>query len=331
MKSFNKYMASMKIDEALIKKNTSLNQISYRPNSKEELRKIIQKKIDKMNSRNSTNLHLADIDVSRIDNMNSLFMGLSGYENIKRINIYNWDTSNVESFSYMFALLDKLEEIIGIEDINTSNVESFDSMFLECKKLKKIDISKWNTSKSTVFTGMFKDCKNLSEIIGIENIDISNAYYTTSMFHNCASLEKIDINNWKTDRLYSMALMFKGCKKLKQVRIGKINMENVSSIESLFENCNALADIDDLSNWDLQSLRMGNKAFKKCYNLVTIKGLDNWFKISIRQQKKDLSEMFSECVNLKDIGDIGYWKFVRNKKNMFNNTNIENIPEWYYR
>ena len=114
MKTFNKYI-SESINEALIKKNTSLNKINYKPKNKEELKRIIKDKITKMIDQKSSNLYLADIDVSEISDMNSLFMGIPGSLNIKKINVAGWNTSKVESMGYMFGLHNNLEEISGIE------------------------------------------------------------------------------------------------------------------------------------------------------------------------------------------------------------------------
>lgn len=331
MKTFNKYI-SESINEALIKKNTSLNNIKYHPKTKEELKSIIREKLDKMVEQNSSNLYLADIDVSEVDDFNSLFMGMSNSLNIKRINILGWNSSKVDSMMYMFALLNNLEEIQGIEDLDMTNVERMSFMFLECKKLKKLDLSKWNTENVTSMSGMFKDCQQLTEIIGIENIKTKQTLYMHDMFYNCFKLKKIDINKWNTSQVMTMESMFKNCKSLKEIKIGKIDTQWVSTMVSMFENCQQLVDIDDLSGWDLHSLTSSKKMFKKCYNLIKIKGLDNWFKDK-KQMPKDMDEMFMECVNLRDIGDIEHWnansRYIRKSKNMFKNTNIDTIPTWY--
>ena len=327
MKTFNKYI-SESINEALINKNTKISTYNYFPKTKEELKRIIKDKIAKMVSQKSSNLYLDDIDVSKIDDMNSLFMGIPGSLNIKKIDVTGWNTSKVESMGYMFGLLNNLKEISGIEDFHTENVERMSYMFLECKKLKKINLSNWNIKKVTSLSGMFKDCQRLTEIIGLENLKTDVLLYTNDMFYNCFKLEKIDINNWNTSNLFSTANMFRNCKKLTDVKIGKIDTSHIASMESMFENCQSLVNIDDLSNWDLQALSTFKKMFKKCYNLIKIKGLDNWFKGN-RQQRKYMDEMFAECVNLKDIGDIDYWRFIDSKKDMFKNTNIDNIPKWY--
>ena len=326
MKYFNDY-----ISEGLIKKNSSLRNIKYKPKDKIELRTIIREKISKMNDDKINLLYLADIDVSDITDMDTLFSGYLASNIVKKIDISGWNTKNVQTMANMFAFCEYVDEIFGLDDLDISNVERMSSMFHDCSKLEKIDISKWDFRKVNSMVGMFRNCKKLKEIVGIENIKTDSLTYASGIFYNCWKLTKLDLNNWNTSNLYSVDHMFYGCKGLKEVRIGNFNMKDVPSIESLFENCQSLQDIDDLSNWYLPSLHNLAKAFKKCFNLVRIKGLDNWFKNGKYFQYKDLEDMFNQCINLKDIGDISHWDNIHNCRNTFKDTNIDNLPSWYYK
>ena len=325
MKSFNKY-----VFDALISKKSEINKINYKVKSKDELKDVIRKKTKDMIAKGSHLLYLSDIDISELDNLQMLFIGVIGNKNIYKIDISSWDTKNVTDMSYMFEYLEDLTDIIGLENLDVSKVERMNSMFSNCKKLQTLDLSKWKTHNLESMSSMFCNCIKLKEIKGIESFDTTSLNFIRELFRGCSSLESIDLNNWKIKEIYSLENLFKNCKKLKSVKIGNLNTDSVSCIDSMFENCQALKDIDDLSKWNMSYLSSAKKAFKKCYNLISIKGLDNWFKGSYQLNNKDFTEMFAECINLKDIGDIDYWKSIGKAKGMFKNTNIENLPSWYW-
>ena len=72
---------------------TKFSAYSYKPETKEELEKIIKERI----SKEGQNCDLNDIDVSLINDMSFLFYG-SNFNG----NISNWNTSNVKD---MFMML----------------------------------------------------------------------------------------------------------------------------------------------------------------------------------------------------------------------------------
>ena len=85
MKSLSRY-----IQEKLIIKKS--NQYKYLPQSKEELKAIIEKRIkDEGNE-----VDLNDIDTSNITDMSGLFEGTNFNGDISK-----WDVSNVTDMSYM--------------------------------------------------------------------------------------------------------------------------------------------------------------------------------------------------------------------------------------
>ena len=80
------------IQEKLVIKNKSKN-YKYFPETKKELREIIEQRIKKEDK----NVDLNDIDVSKITDMSTLFSGLEFNGDIS-----NWDVSGVENMSGMF-------------------------------------------------------------------------------------------------------------------------------------------------------------------------------------------------------------------------------------
>ena len=130
-------------EKLVIKKS---NQYKYFPQSKLELREIIENRIkDEGNE-----VDLNDIDVSNITDMSYLF----SYINFNG-DISMWDVSNVTNMGYMFY---------------------------DCKSFNK-DISQWDVSKVTNMHGMFCGCDKFNK--DISNWDVSNVNKTTNMFAGC--------------------------------------------------------------------------------------------------------------------------------------------------
>ena len=117
MKTLSQYIS----EKLIIRKNKS-NGYKYHPETKEELKDIILKRIkDEGNE-----VDLNGIDVSKITNMSDLFENLVDFNG----DISRWDVSNVTDMSYMFY---------GCENFNQ-------------------DISGWDVSNVTDMFNMFKFC-----------------------------------------------------------------------------------------------------------------------------------------------------------------------------
>ena len=110
MESLTHYIQEKLIIKKSTTKKNKFTNYKYFPKSKYELKNIIFKRIkDEGNE-----VDLNDIDVSKINDMSSLFENLKDFNG----NISHWDVSHVTDMRYMFC---------------------------ECKSFNK-DISAWNVS-----------------------------------------------------------------------------------------------------------------------------------------------------------------------------------------
>ena len=187
MKSINNYIS----EKLVINRNTKASiGHTYFPKSTEELALNILDIFDENRNEDIIDLNCIDISNHNIESLSYLFNTL-GLENIKKIDISNWDVSNIK---YMT------------------------SMFKNCKKLESIgDISNWNTKSLYGCAFMFNNCINLRHIGDISNWNTSNLHNINYMFYGCEKLSDIgDLNKWdisKIDKKYYMNLPFGGCKK----------------------------------------------------------------------------------------------------------------------
>ena len=159
-----------RINEALkIGKNLSEWSVySCQPKTKKELKEIIKDRI----SKEGTKCDLNDIDVSLIDDMDSLF-----YDSDFTGDISEWNVSNAKNIQNMFRF-SKFNGDISKWDV--SSVENTSHMF-ENSKFNN-DISKWNTSAVKDMCSMFMHSK----------------------FNG-------DISNWKINKKCNIWFMFDGC------------------------------------------------------------------------------------------------------------------------
>ena len=63
---------------------------------------------------------------------------------------------------------------LDLSHFDTSNVESMSYMFSGCKSLVSVDASNFNTSKVTRMNGTFSDCIVLEYVYGLSDWDLSN-------------------------------------------------------------------------------------------------------------------------------------------------------------
>jgi surface protein len=103
---------------------------------------------------------------------------------------------------------------------------------------------------------MFEACIALVEIIGIENLDVSNAskYSFSEMFHCCKSLKKLDLSLWDTSRADNFARMFGNCEKLETVNISGFKIDNLEYVTEMFYNDISLVEIIGIDELDFSDI-----------------------------------------------------------------------------
>ena len=136
-----------------------------------------------------TKLDLSNFDTSNVEVMTAMFYYCSS---LTELNVSNFDTSEVEDMDAMFANCGNLTTL-DLSDFDTSNCTDMSHMFFYCSKLIELDLSNFDTSNVTDMDSMFNSCHNLTTIKGI--IDMKSCIYITSMFRNCTSLKGVKIKN----------------------------------------------------------------------------------------------------------------------------------------
>lgn len=153
-------------------------------------------------------------------------------ENIKTIDLYKLErpTSGYVSLFHMFAGCSSLVDL-RVPKWGFDGCEILDCTFYKCSSIETIDLSGiYGTVMVTCWT--FDGCTRLREIKGIEHITSDGLYRIESCFHNCSSLEKIDLSGWTTKRVIAYDSgkrpeigctrydTFSGCSKLRVITLG---------------------------------------------------------------------------------------------------------------
>lgn len=129
----------------------------------------------------------AKVDVRDITTTSQMFQCC---ENLKKLDVREFDTSKVTDMSYMFFNCKSLNSI-DLSSFNTSNVMTMQMMFMGCSNLASINLSTFNTSNVTNMSGMFERCSSIKSL-DLSRFDASKAVFMDGMFNGCDSLIKIN-------------------------------------------------------------------------------------------------------------------------------------------
>lgn len=239
------------------------------------------------------------IDIRQITSLQKLFPIFGScnidIKKIKRIDLSDWDTSNVTDMNEMFANCESLTEINLTGKFNTSKVEDMSNMFTDCKSLTKIDLSNFDTSNVRDMSSMFSGCSSLNNI-DISNFNTQNVNDFDCMFYTCDSLKNINANGLNITSGRNFVGMFSGCSSLKKLDLSSFRLSPkysiVSNMSMMFYGCSSLEYLD-ISGFDklptniesmcklcisLKEVKLSNELMK---SFIELKNNKNLLKINI--------------------------------------------------
>lgn len=182
--AFNPAIINDRTTKQKVNRDVVNDMLSDHPETKEQLRAIIKKKIKETvntHNRQGETLDLSYIDTSAITDMSGLFKGMFPLNKfyINRIDFTGWDTSNVTTMK---------------------------EMFLNCRDLNELDLSMFDTSKVTDMSKMFYNCENLWEV-DVSSFDVSNVEDMRKMFMKCSQIS-VDVSHFKLKDFVKLQYMF---------------------------------------------------------------------------------------------------------------------------
>ena len=234
---------------------------------------------------------------NQIQNMSGIFCEFKG----KKLDLSEFDTTNVRTLKRMFLRNENLEEL-NLSGFDTSKVWNFTNMLGSCENLKEVDMSMFDTSNATLLNAMFARCHKL-EKLDLRNFDTSNAITMENMFIDCAELREIDVSSFNTSEVENMQGMFCKCMSLKELNISNFDTSKVESMNRMFYNCLSLEGLN-LSNFTADSLECMRDMFAECVSLTKL-DLSN-FHPKLEDDEQESIGMFRNCreIELKSGSDI---------------------------
>ena len=192
---------------------------------------------------------------------------MSSLYQLKSVEFFNFDTSDVTSMQEMFCDCGRLKSL-DLSSFDTSNVTSMYCMFFDCNSLESLNLSSFDTGNVTDMSSMFEDCKSLKSL-DLRNFDTRKVTNMYCMFYGCDGLEGIDLSSFDTGNVTFMTYMFHRCKSLRSLNLDSFDTRNVIGMNHMFEYCSSLESID-LSSFDTGNVTDMYHMFNGCNGLKSI-------------------------------------------------------------
>ncbi|WP_157143419.1 BspA family leucine-rich repeat surface protein [Brachyspira pilosicoli] len=255
----------------------------YKPKTKQELEKLVY----------TDGIKLYDIDTSLITDMSELFYKSSrkDFEGIE-----DWDVSNVEDMSYMFAYM------------------SYDSFESRSKAKFNRNLNNWNVSKVKHMSFMFYYCNDFNQ--PLDKWDVSNVEDMFRMFDNCKKFNQ-PLNNWNVSNVTNMSGMFQVAESFNQP-LDKWDVSNVTTMRAMFNYAKAFNQ--DISDWNVSKVEDMGYMFSICVNFN--QSLNDWDVSKV----KTMEGMFRSAFKFNQPLDKWNTSKVENMHEMFNEALKFNQP-----
>ena len=186
---------------------------------------------------------------------------------VEKIDLSNWDTSDVKDMSAMFYKCSMLKEL-NIKKLDTGNVTNMSQMFRDLHSMQNIDVSTLNTHNVTNMSYMLSDIE-VTEL-DLSNFDTSNVVSMNNMFQYNQKLVSINMKGIDTSKVTNMSYMFYQCRNLKELDLSEFNTSNVTNMGNMFYDCRLIENIFIGGKWSVENVNISNQMFENC------KKLPNW-------------------------------------------------------
>ena len=138
--------------------------------------------------------------------------------NVSKEIIITGDVSNVTSVLNMFAGTTNAPTIT-LKDLDFSNITSLANMFyiqrINTFYCSTINLGIATSNKLTNIDNMFYNNNHVTQIIGLENINVTNCTQFSYLFYNDYDFTSLDLSSWyPPEYIRGTSGMFAGCSKL---------------------------------------------------------------------------------------------------------------------
>ena len=287
---------------------------------------------------------LNEIELQEVEQLNNLSHMFTFAYSIKNFNFLSeWDVSNVENISYMFAAtnINDLKPVSGwntrniknmrglfcleyekipnsitdlnpLKNWNVSNVEDMSFMFGGRKISSLKSLEKWELFKIESLEGMFRKCEFLNGLEGIENWNLFSCQNIKDMFYKCKGIKSlISLKYWDTSKIENMSGLFNENDLESLEGLENWNLTNCINFNEIFKDCKLLEDLSPIKNWLNFSKYENNEKFSATFKPMPINNpyYGNLFGNSGKPEiLKSMTSMFENCSSIKSVIPIENWE-----------------------
>ena len=221
-------------------------------------------------------------------NSSKTFIGLM---ELHELNMSNFDTSNVNDMSRMFAYLESIENL-DLSNFKVKNVKNMEYMFIGMTNIQNLNLNWENESDVTNTRGMFSGLKSI-KLLNLSNLDTRNVINMSAMFENMSSLENIQFGEkFITKNVTTMGGMFSNDVELKTLDLSRFDTSNAANMEYMFSHVSKLTNLN-LSSFNTSKVTNMSNMFSRMYSLTSL-NLSSFDTSKVT----DMNHMFSEASKL---------------------------------
>ncbi len=206
-------------------------------------------------------LTATDIPVlNKVTDASFMFYGTTSFTGAS--SMQNWNTSNIQNFSFMFSLLFDVNPTPALTDqFNPPYFDSWDmssatnlSYMFGNRTVFNQTLNSWNVSNVTDMSWMFGQCLSFNQ--RLDNWNTSSLEDMHFMFHMIPVFNQP--LNWNTSNVTNMSHAFHGCTIFNQP-LENWDMTKVTRIDQMLNSASSYNQ--PLGNWNLASVVNGTGAF----------------------------------------------------------------------
>ena len=160
------------------------------------------------------------------------------------------------------------KKITKVTAIQPTTLESAYYLFQGCSNCTEIDMTNIDISQCKNLDSMFSQCSKLTNIIGLEDMDVSNVTGFSSIFAN-SGLEGDIVLPWtiNTSERVNMTSMFWNT-KVTSLDLRTWDTSHVWNFPSIFSGCSELETIYVSDKWTLSAAEYASNMFNNCPKLI---------------------------------------------------------------
>lgn len=206
---------------------------------------------------------------SKTGNLTNLDNAFYGTNQLKTLNLNNWDVSKVTSMQQTFDMGDWMTpssiEEIDVDNWDTSSVRNMSNLFGDNAHLTKLDLSTWkHTGNVTNMQSMFNGDASLSSL-DVSGFDTSKVTMIGGMFQG-VGVSTLDVSNFDTSSVETADSMFASMQHVTSITFGENFKLANATVSLLFYQDYRLQSLD-LSNFLVPNTKQNYRMFTDDVNL----------------------------------------------------------------